>query len=187
MLSPILRTLSVPVPITDNLSDLTFGALYHYQIFATNSAGHAASGDQTFLAAAFPFTVTLNASGLSQTGNATLNGTVFPDGANTTAWFQWGATSNYDPMPLALLPSSAANQNPVPVSNALTGLTPVAVYYFRLVATNSQGGNVGADIPFVVPGMPVVSDESVSGVAVSTATLNASVFPAGADTTTWFQ
>ena len=68
---------------------------YHYQLVGSNSAGTNAGADLTFTVPLIPPAVTtLAVSGIGAT-NATLNGTVNPNNATTTAWFQYGLTTAY--------------------------------------------------------------------------------------------
>jgi hypothetical protein len=78
--------------------------------------------------------------------SASLAGTVNPQGFSTRAWFEYGATTNYEfvTSPINLAPVT----NAIPVSGAATGLVGDTVYHFRLVATNVQGAAYGADATF---------------------------------------
>jgi hypothetical protein len=115
----------------------------------SNSAGTAFGSDMTFTTSACPVTPPAVATGsatvITATG-ATLNGTVNPHGATTTAYFQWGTTASYG--------SSTAPQNvgsgtsASGVSAILTGLSPITTYHYRIVATNSAGTTYGSDMTF---------------------------------------
>jgi hypothetical protein len=81
-------------------------------------------------------------------GGATVTGTVNPNGAATTYWFQFGTTTAYGataPSPAASAGSGTSTQ---PVSAALTGLKRRTKYHYRLVASNSGGTSAGADRTF---------------------------------------
>lgn len=70
---------------------------------------------------------------------ADLHGTVYPGGAATTCYFEYGSTSAYgSTMPCAQTTGPGAA--PVSVSANLAGLSPNMTYYFNLVATNAGGG-----------------------------------------------
>jgi trimeric autotransporter adhesin len=65
---------------------------------------------------------------------ATLLGTANPNGANTTAWFEWGPTSGYgNSTPAQGLGSGTATQS---ISFALGGLESNTTCYYRLDASN---------------------------------------------------
>jgi hypothetical protein len=70
---------------------------------------------------------------------ADLHGTVYPGGAATTCYFEYGTTSSYgSTIPCAQTTGPGAA--PVSVSANLAGLSPNTTYYFNLVATNAGGG-----------------------------------------------
>jgi hypothetical protein len=111
-----------------------------------------------------PDLVTLGASNVTATAG-TLYGTVNPNGATTSAWFQWGLTGSYGSNAPATM--NLAGTSPLSVSNALSGLTPGTTYYFRLAATNSAGGTNGADLTFATsPSGPAITDQPRSRAAV---------------------
>jgi hypothetical protein len=85
------------------------------------------------------------ATGVS-TNSATLNGTVNPVGWPTTAWFQWGATTNYGNLTPATDLGSGIST--LPFSAQLAGLTPNVTYHFRIAATNDYGLAYGSDQSF---------------------------------------
>ncbi len=84
---------------------------------------------------------------LAGTGSATnitssaaiLTGTVYPGGAPTACYFEYGTTSSYgSTIPCAQ--STGPGAASVAVSADLTGIPPNTTYYFTLVATNPAGG-----------------------------------------------
>jgi YD repeat-containing protein len=78
---------------------------------------------------------------------ATLNGTVNPNGLDTTYYFQWGRTVAYgNTTPTQ---SAGSGSNDTAVSADITGLSLNATYHYRLVATNSKGTTYGADVVFI--------------------------------------
>jgi hypothetical protein len=87
---------------------------------------------------------TLPATGVGPT-NATLNGSIHPVGFPTSAWFEWGNTTNYGNVtpPQALGSSGSTN-----FSEVLTGLISGVAHHFRAVASNSFGLVSGADQSF---------------------------------------
>ncbi len=88
--------------------------------------------------------------------SATLNGSVNPSGSDTTVTFQYGLTPSYGQ---ATAGADAGSGNaPVPVSISVSGLTPGALYHYRLAATNAGGTAYGPDqtfsSPAAVPAVP---------------------------------
>jgi hypothetical protein len=132
-----------------------------------------------------PTVTTGSASGVGQSG-ATLNGTVTPNGTATTAYFEYGLTTNYG--------SQTPNQNmgsgatPAAVSAGVTGLTCGTPYHFRLVGTNTAGTVPGADQVLTTTACsPTVVTGNATGVGQSGATLNGTVTPNGTATTAHFE
>jgi Fibronectin type III domain len=82
-------------------------------------------------------------------GTAQLQGGVYPNGTDTTYWWEYGTTSAYGQTttPNDIGPGT----DPVPVSDSLTGLSPGATYHYRLVAENSFGTEYGYDYTFTTP------------------------------------
>jgi hypothetical protein len=79
-------------------------------------------------------------------GAATLNGTVNPNGINTTYYFQWGTTTGYGNTTSS---QSAGNGlSNVAVSANITRLIPNTTYHYRVVATNWTGTTNGSDKTF---------------------------------------
>jgi hypothetical protein len=101
-------------------------------------------------------------------GSASFSGFVNPNGAPTTAYFQYGLDARY----FKLGASGPVYTNTTPpqavggdfsahtVFATVTGLVPNAIYHARLVATNPSGSTFGADITFKtnmagLPGPPI--------------------------------
>jgi hypothetical protein len=118
---------------------------------------------------------------------ATLQGTVNPEGSSTTYTFDYGTTPSYgsqQPMPAASAGSGASAQ---PESTTLTGLTPGTAYHFRIEATNSTGTTLGGDKKFTTSSAPAATTDPPTGISSTGATLNATVNPNGFSTTYHFE
>jgi hypothetical protein len=86
---------------------------------------------------------------LSGTNSAILAAAFNPNGLSTKAWFQWGASTNYDnatPMNYIGDGSSAMATNA-----AITGLAPGVTYHYRAAANNTAGQSYGADYSLEIP------------------------------------
>ena len=124
--------------------------------------------------------VTTGAATGKQPLQATLNGTVNPNGTPlSNCHFDYGTSTSYG--------SSAPCSGPESGERATVSLTPGTTYHFRIVATNSSGPAYGNDETFTTPG-PV---DAVTGAATSVqeeqATLNGTVNPRGYDAKYHFQ
>lgn len=116
---------------------------------------------------------------------ATLEGTVNPNGHSTTYRFQYGTTAAYgnETAPSAPVAGTAAMTASAPVSGLAAGST----YHFRLVATNEKGTAEGGDETFTTPGPPTATTGSATSVTEAGATLRGTVNPGGHSTTYFFQ
>ena len=116
-----------------------------------------------------PNPATQPASAVSGDG-ATLLGTENPNGANTTAWFEWGTTSAYGySTPVQALGSGTATQN---ISFALGGLESNTTYYYRLDASNGTTTVLGNMQSFATLGTlpsPTLLTPGNSSINVTTA------------------
>jgi hypothetical protein len=78
--------------------------------------------------------------------SATLTGSVNPNGARTTYWFQYGTSKQYG---ATTGPTDAGSGTRTKVAAAdLSGLTPNTTYHYRIVAHNVKGTSVGEDRSF---------------------------------------
>ena len=76
---------------------------------------------------------------------AVMNGTVNPNGASTSAYFQYGTTTSYGYTGQAQTGITTTTN----VQTTLTGLAPSTTYHYRLVASNSGGTSYGSDMSFI--------------------------------------
>jgi hypothetical protein len=101
------------------------------------------------LAAGKPVVTTGAAASVTQ-ATATLTGTVTPNGAPATYFFQYGPTTLYGAQ-------SAATAAPAKTTVAvpIAGLAPFTTYHYRLVAQNSHGLTKGKDRTFKTKRQPL--------------------------------
>jgi hypothetical protein len=107
-------------------------------------------------------TVTTLAATLIGTTNATLRGSINPNGLAAAAWFQYGTTTNYGSV---TSPTSVGHGvDPVQVSALVTTLSPGTLYHFRCVGTNSAGTGFGGDLTFTTVAIlpPLLNDLGVT-------------------------
>jgi hypothetical protein len=134
-----------------------------------------------------PDVATGSASNVEPT-SATLNGTVdIAKGGAASCQFDWGTTASFGEV--AQCPNQVEVEGKVPVSIGLSALQPDTTYYYRLQATNANGtneGESGQDAEFTTSG-PGLRDASASGVAATSATLDATINPHGTPASYYFQ
>jgi hypothetical protein len=84
---------------------------------------------------------------------AMLHGTVNPQGAAATYYFQYGLTRRYNaqtgPTP------AGTGTKAVKVTAAIGNLAPATTYHYRVLATNAKGATTGADRTFKTPRQPL--------------------------------
>lgn len=118
--------------------------LYHYRLVATNTEGTAYGADAVF-SMGLPNVITGNAFDIAAA--STMVEGLVAAGVNPTTFIgQFGTTQAYGSMtsPVAV----GSGEAKVAVSASLSGLQPLTLYHYRLVATNSFGTSVGADRTF---------------------------------------
>ena len=101
---------------------------------------------------------------LVTTESAQLQGGVYPNGEDTTYWWQYGTTTAYGQEAQASDNDIGSGTDPVQVADTLTGLSPGTAYHYRLVAQNSLGISYGYDYtlttPVTVAGSPTQTTQS---------------------------
>jgi hypothetical protein len=129
------------------ITGLTESTTYHFRIVATNSNGTTDGLDEVFttLAAKLPKVETKAASGVTKI-EATLNGAVNPEGLEAKYYFEYGTTESYGTKTAEA--SAGSGTSYVEESKAVVGLFEGTKYYFRIVATNSNGTTYGASQTF---------------------------------------
>ncbi len=133
-------TSSVAVHVT--ASGLLPGTVYHYRIMAQNASGTTAGRDRTFRTTGHPLpgVVTGAATNISAFG-ATLNGTVIPNGATTSWYFQYSAGAPFAPSSGGTLSGSSGATN---IATNVFPLVPGFTYQYRLLGVHASGTSYGA-------------------------------------------
>ncbi len=126
------------------------------------------------------------ASAINSSGG-TINGTVRPEGATTSYYFEYGTGGNLSNMAPATPTSVGSGTAPVPVSQTLTGLAPGTIEGYRLVAVGVNGKKIGATRTFQVPAPPGAVSGAPTEVKGTSAKLNGVVRPEGSETTWYFE
>jgi hypothetical protein len=85
--------------------------------------------------------------------SALLTGSVNPNGANTSYYFQYGPTRALG-FQSAIADAGGGTHN-VKVSLGISGLQPLTMYHYRLVAVNGAGATIGAEQSFLTLRVPL--------------------------------
>ena len=92
--SPRAPERELDTAVSASLTGLASGTTYHYRVVATNSSGTGRGADGIFTTSSAPVAVTGPATSVTPT-SATLNGTVDPNGRETTWYFEYGTSTSY--------------------------------------------------------------------------------------------
>jgi hypothetical protein len=136
----------------------TNSSIYNYRNEAREAA-HVIFGG-TIPAPAAPTVTTGTASSVSEE-QATLNGTVNANGAETHYFFEYGPTSAYgsDTTTSTIGPGTSAT----PVGATITSLEEGAIYHYRLVATSYWGTHYGSEQVVTTSGYTLTAFYAGSG------------------------
>lgn len=129
-----------PHSVTATLGELQTGVTYRYRLVAASSEGVSRGEPVSFVTYGPPQVSEVRALDAWQSG-ATIEAEVDPAGYGTSYRFEWGPTTAYgNSVPADFQPYLGAGTTPVHVSANLTGLAAGTVYHYRVVATNTAGG-----------------------------------------------
>jgi hypothetical protein len=104
--------------------------------------------------------------------SASLSGGVYPNGVDTSYFWQYGPTTAYGAQTATV--DIGGGQAPVQVPGALSGLAPGTTYHYRLVAQNIDGTAYGYDSTATTTMVPANAvAPAIGGVAVQGQTLQA--------------
>jgi hypothetical protein len=170
--------------VTANLTGLKPGTTYHYRLVATNTSGTSHGSDALFTTLVPPDVVTGAATSVGAT-SATLNGTVDPNGRETTYWFEYGTSTAYGSK--TAVASAGSGTTPTARSATVSGLQAGRTYHFRIVAMSDAGTATGNDATFTTGGVPTAVTGTADSIGKTSATIHGTVTPNGLTTTWWFE
>ncbi|MFA6994522.1 MAG: fibronectin type III domain-containing protein [Candidatus Paceibacterota bacterium] len=178
--------------VTLPVSSLQQNTTYYFRIDGQNQYGTSQGSILSFTTGgqqgSAPIVITNSATNVQQ-NSATVNGSVNPNGANTTYWFEYG--TSYSLGNTTTQQNAGAGTSAQSVSASLTGLLANTTYYFRIDGQNQYGTSQGSILSFTTGGQqgsaPIVVTNSATNVQQTSATLNGSVNPNGSATTYWFE
>jgi hypothetical protein len=170
-------------PFTEALSGLTPATLYYFCAIAQNLVGTRFGLVLSFTTTSAP-SVTTGAASLVTSTTATLNASVNPRRAATSAWLRYATSSPgtcNDTFGTATAATSLiAGSSSVAVEQAIAGLTAGTTYFYCALASNSVGTTTGSVLSFTTVDAPTVTTAAATSVTGSTAVLNGSANPMGA-------
>ena len=168
------------VALTAAISSLTPGKTYYYEVVATNSLGTTDGQIISFTTPAPAVATTQAASNVTST-TATLNGSVNPEGNETTVSFVYGTDPNLASGTTTTAPQAIASVGTAqPVTAAISGLQPGTTYSYEVVAQSTGGTVHGLILNFTTaPSAPLATTQPATGATATTAMLNGSVNPEG--------
>ena len=178
--SPATPTGTGTVPVSAAMTGLTPSTGYHYQLVAHgNIAGDVAGTDQQLTTSAPPSATTGAATSIGSR-SATANATVNPRGeAVTNCHFDYGTDTNYGSS-APCSPTTPSGSGDVPVTGALTGMSPSTGYHVRIhITTSVAGERTGDDQTFTTTTTPSATTSDATGVGHTSATLHGTVDPKG--------
>ncbi|MBK8252377.1 MAG: hypothetical protein IPK82_06875 [Polyangiaceae bacterium] len=176
------------------ITGLLAGTTYYFCAIAQSSVGTSFGAVLSFTTPAAPPSVTTVAATLVTGNSATLNATVNPNAADTTAWFRYATTnpgscndSFGTRAPTVGGDNVGAGNMPVNTSQAITGLTGGTTYYYCAIASSMVGTSVGTVLTFTTANAPTVTTSAATAIGSTVATLNGSANPNLGDSTGWFR
>jgi len=140
---------NIEANIASVIVGLSKNTTYHFRMVGESAAGIELGIDQSFTTLPdLPVVVTGAATGIRK-GEATLHGTITPNGASGSVWFEYGIDTSYGSLTSV---QSASGYQEVAINNVISGLTSKTTYHFRIAGQNGDGGSVtyGADSTFYV-------------------------------------
>ena len=177
-----------PVSVSADITGLGMVTTYHFRLVVSNNAGTNYGSDQTFTTNALAPSVSTGSATSVTSNSAILNGTINPNGASTTYYFEYGITTAYGSTTITT--SAGSGSSAVSVNANIGGLSESTTYHFRLVATNSIGTTSGSDQTFATtlsPVGPTVVTGSATLITSDSATLKGKVNPNGSSTEAYFE
>jgi len=147
------------VAVSDTLTGLEPHKQYFVRLVADNGIDPAvASTDQAFTTLAIAPDVATGTNAPDGTGGVIVRGFINPRNSQITdCRFDYGPTTSYGQSTACQQDPGAVNQSTV-ITVDLHGLTPGAVYHFRITATNQAGTTHSEDSVFVVPATATTPD-----------------------------
>lgn len=166
------------------VGDLTPGARYHYRIVASNSYGTSYGADKSFSTPQEPLAETTAPDAVGY-DDATLNGSIDPQGTKTSYYFEYGTSQSYGMRTAEVTAGSGTSD--VQAVQSIDYLAEDTTYHYRVVATTAYGNTYGADQTFSTGIEPLVQTGAAANIGSTEATLNGTIDPHGTEVEYYFE
>jgi phosphodiesterase/alkaline phosphatase D-like protein len=133
--------------VSEGVTGLTEGTVYHYRVVATNSVGTVHGSDRTFTTPYLPYVETETPEAVAA-NEAVVAGSVDPNGSESEYQFEYGKTASYGSLAPPSPEEAGDGQVAAEAGEALAELEPETTYHYRIVATGEAGRVVGEDRTF---------------------------------------
>ncbi len=144
----------VSLSVSASISSLKPLTKYYFRLNAQNQYGTVIGSLQTFTTdgtsnESKPSVKTNPASNI-ENSSATLRGTLDPNGADTTYWFEYGKDSTLEKLLISSTPTQSMNESHAEtgVEDSVNNLSKNTRYYYRLLARNQYGTVKGSIMYF---------------------------------------
>jgi hypothetical protein len=132
------------VPVSQTPTGLGPKTTYHFRVAAESEGDIVYGADKALTTLEAPKATTESATAV-KAGEATLRGTVNPEGASTSYWFEYGKTTSYGTKIPVTPKAIGSGTTGVAVSQTPTGLLQETIYHFRVVGQSADGVTYGSD------------------------------------------
>ncbi len=175
-------------PLSVEIDQFNGFLTYHYRVVAINSFGKSVGQDLSVKAPDPPKPAIENTESVSVTPTtANISIDLNPNHWQTIYLFEWGETHSFGTATAFSQPIGGSDNEPIPVDQEITGLTPGTIYFLRAVAANIAGTTEGEEITFITPDVPRVDSTLSESVTKTTAHLGGLVAGVASPTNVSFQ
>ncbi len=184
-LTPVQSAGAGEEKVQTEVSGLSPGTSYHFRLITENENGANTGADKEFETLPSVEGLSTGPAQDIQPTEATLTGTLTPNGVDAHYLFEWGSSTGYGSSTQST--DAGPGKGAVQAKATLTGLTPNTSYHYRITAENQYGGTIGEDKQLTTSGPPRITSEPASALTHESATLNAKLDPDELETTYHFE
>jgi hypothetical protein len=167
------------------VTGLTAGVSYHFRLLTENENGTNVGRDREL--ETLPAVEGLSTGPVANVKptEATLTGTLTPNGTDAHYSFEWGTSTSYGEKTAST--DAGSGKEPVAAKAELAGLSPNTTYHYRLIASNSFGSTLGEDAHFTTSGPPRIQSQPTTAITHEAASINAKINPDELETSYHFE